>query len=117
MNRCTWTETITFEKFIHEPHYDEIKNEQRQRQCENMTEEQFDEYCRAYCKEHRIKVDEINKSRHKNCINKEKLVSFLSEFYNNFNQVEDKWFQSKADTYANILEYLESNEFYNDNKN
>ncbi|WP_338957301.1 MULTISPECIES: hypothetical protein [unclassified Spiroplasma] len=77
MNRCTWTETITFEKFIHEPYYDEIKNEQRQRQCENMTDEQFDEYGRAYCKEHRIKVDEINKSRHKNCINKEKLINFI----------------------------------------
>ncbi|WP_338961986.1 hypothetical protein [Spiroplasma endosymbiont of Lasioglossum villosulum] len=79
MNRCTWTETITFEKFIHEPYYDEIKNEQRQRQCENMTDEQFDEYGRAYCKEHRIKVDEINKSRHKNCINKEKLIKDLEE--------------------------------------
>ncbi|WP_339047693.1 hypothetical protein [Spiroplasma endosymbiont of Colias croceus] len=74
MNRCTWTETITFEKFIHEPHYDEIKNEQRQRQCENMTEEQFDEYGRAYCKEHRIKVDEINKKRQQ---------EFIKEFKEN----------------------------------
>ncbi|WP_338975868.1 MULTISPECIES: hypothetical protein [unclassified Spiroplasma] len=65
------------------------------------------------------KIESIKEDKllHENCINKEKLVSFLSEFYNNFNQVEDKWFQSKADTYANILEYLESNEFYNDNKN
>ncbi|WP_342260530.1 hypothetical protein [Spiroplasma endosymbiont of Notiophilus biguttatus] len=43
-----------------------------------MTDEQFDEYGRAYCKEHRIKVDEINKSRHKNCINKEQLIEYLN---------------------------------------
>lgn len=114
MNRCTWTETITFEKFIHEPHYDEIKNEQRQRQCENMTEEQFDEYCRAYCKEHRIKVDEINKSSHKNCINKEKLKYFLLEYYNTFKKGNQPWFQIKVDTYSNLFEKIENGDFDNE---
>ncbi|WP_338973885.1 hypothetical protein [Spiroplasma endosymbiont of Tricholauxania praeusta] len=71
MNRCTWTENIKKER----PNYIGITSFQEQ--CENMTEEQFDEYGRVYCKEHRIKVDEINKSRHKNCINKEKLINFI----------------------------------------
>lgn len=71
MNRCSWTENIKKER----PNYIGITSFQEQ--CENITEEQFDEYGRAYCKEHRIKVDEINKSRHKNCINKEKLINFI----------------------------------------
>ncbi|WP_339048906.1 hypothetical protein [Spiroplasma endosymbiont of Colias croceus] len=59
------------------------------------------------------KIESIitDKKTHKNCINKEKLKSFLLEFYNSFNQVQDKWFQSKTDTYANILEKIENWEF------
>ncbi|WP_395473562.1 hypothetical protein [Spiroplasma endosymbiont of Nomada rufipes] len=49
-------------------------------QCENKSEEEPDEHGRAYCKEHRIKVDEINKSRHKNCINKEKLINRILDY-------------------------------------
>ncbi|WP_339048577.1 hypothetical protein [Spiroplasma endosymbiont of Colias croceus] len=73
MNRCTFTQTTKFTSLIlsDDKHFEQI-------QCENMTEEQFDEYGRAYCQEHRIKVDEINKSRHKNCINKEKLINYLN---------------------------------------
>ncbi|WP_400255348.1 hypothetical protein [Spiroplasma endosymbiont of Cleonymus obscurus] len=77
MNRCTFIQITKFTSLIlpDDEHFEQI-------QCENMTEEQFDEYRRVYCKEHRNKVDEINKSRHKNCINKEKLVSFLVMFSN-----------------------------------
>ncbi|WP_252320524.1 hypothetical protein [Spiroplasma endosymbiont of Lariophagus distinguendus] len=60
---CMWTETWN-EKLI---------------QCQIKANESIDEYGRAYCKEHRNKVDEINKSRHKNCINKEKLIKDLEE--------------------------------------
>ncbi|MBP1526249.1 hypothetical protein [Spiroplasma endosymbiont of Dactylopius coccus] len=72
MNRCTFSQTTKFTSLIppHDENFEQI-------QCENITEEQFDEYGRAYCKEHRIKVDEINKSRHKNCINKEKLLEHI----------------------------------------
>ena len=74
MNRCTFTQTTKFTSLIlpDDEHFEQI-------QCENMTDEQFDEYGRAYCEIHRIKVDEINKSRHKNCINKEKIETFLLE--------------------------------------
>ncbi|WP_338961146.1 MULTISPECIES: hypothetical protein [unclassified Spiroplasma] len=74
MNKCTFTQTTKFTSLIppHDENFEQI-------QCENMTDEQFDEYGRAYCKEHRIKVDEINNSRHKNCINKEKIIEYLIE--------------------------------------
>ncbi|BDT04436.1 hypothetical protein [Spiroplasma ixodetis] len=80
MNRCTFTQTTKFTSLIppHDEHFEQI-------QCENMTEEQFDEYGRVYCKEHRNKVDEINKSRHKNCINKEKLILDIDEIINDKN--------------------------------
>ncbi|WP_342273909.1 hypothetical protein [Spiroplasma endosymbiont of Phycita roborella] len=100
MNRCTWTENIKKER----PNYIGITSFQEQ--CENMTEEQFDEYGRVYCKEHRIKVDEINKSRHKNCINKEKLINFLKE------QIQDE-----LDKGDNGIPYIEALDLIKDLEN
>ncbi len=68
---CMWTESL--ETLI------ENKVDNIQIQCENKSEEKPDKYGRVYCSIHRKIVDEINKSRHKNCINKEKLIEYLIE--------------------------------------
>lgn len=59
------------------------------------------------------KIESIKEDKllHENCINKEKIKSFLLEFYNTFKRSEEQWFQTKADSYANILEKIENDEF------
>ncbi|WP_339046280.1 hypothetical protein [Spiroplasma endosymbiont of Colias croceus] len=90
---CMWTETWN-EKLI---------------QCQIKANESIDENGRAYCLGHRIKVDEINKSRHKNCINKEKLINHI----NNLIKLEP---ERRTDVTLFILkELIENGEFDNDN--
>ncbi|WP_342274313.1 hypothetical protein [Spiroplasma endosymbiont of Phycita roborella] len=108
MNRCTFTQTTKFTSLIppHDEHFEQI-------QCENMTEEQFDEYGRAYCKEHRNKVDEINKSRHKNCISKEKLIKYLKNEYEwiikNTNEINDDYWHGYAQGKLNFISLWDEN--------
>ncbi|WP_174480285.1 hypothetical protein [Spiroplasma endosymbiont of Danaus chrysippus] len=107
MNKCTFNQTTKFTSLIppHDEHFEQL-------QCENMTEEQFDEYGRAYCKEHRNQVDEINKSRHKNCINKEKILNYFRNTIGtngNFNILK-----SQELTAMLISQMIENGEFDNE---
>lgn len=101
MNKCTFTQTTKFTSLIppHDENFEQI-------QCENITEEKFDEYGRAYCKEHRIKVDEINKSRHKNGVNKEKIIKKLDEY---LKLTDDNW-GAKA-IILTIIQSIKNGEF------
>ncbi len=93
MNYCDWTERVN-------------ANGSVTWKCSNKTEEKQDEYGRAYCTEHRIKVDQINKSRHKHCINRGKLLDLLRLEYENSRSGKKVW------TY--LINKIESGELDND---
>ncbi len=94
MNYCDWTERVN-------------ANGSVTWKCSNKTEEKQDEYGRAYCTEHRIKVDQINKSRHKDCINKEKLIKYFNKLPKN-----QKLTTKTLYVFDTIFEKIENGEFH-----
>ncbi|WP_342258030.1 hypothetical protein [Spiroplasma endosymbiont of Nomada ruficornis] len=73
--------------------------------CEKNCWENVCEHCYQGDKEHRNKVDEINKSRHKNCINKERFMQYIKNTYrlNGYyeevykpikTRIKDRWFDN-----------------------